>query len=55
MDHEMGYFILLAILAIPAGLVCGIVLAIATGIIHEPTNAEAIAQSYGNSWKTLAN
>lgn len=52
MDQSMGYLILLAIAAIPAGLLGAFLLAMATGVIHEPTPIETVAHNYGLSWKT---
>jgi hypothetical protein len=49
----MGYLILLAIAAIPAGLLGTFLLAMATGVIHEPTAIETVAHNYGDSWKSL--
>ncbi|MCB9892869.1 MAG: hypothetical protein H6839_00300 [Planctomycetes bacterium] len=47
----MGYLVLLAVLAAPFGLLGLMLLAMATGVIHEPTPAEAVAHNYGQSWK----
>lgn len=52
MDQSMGYLILLAIAAVPAGLLGTFLLAMATGVIHEPTAIETVAHNYGLSWKT---
>ncbi|MCB9933885.1 MAG: hypothetical protein H6841_10740 [Planctomycetes bacterium] len=52
MDQPMGYIILLAIAAVPTGLFGMFLLAIATGVIHEPTAIETVAHNYGLSWKT---
>lgn len=55
MDKPMGYLILLAIAAIaaiPAGMFGTFLLAMATGVIHEPTAIETVAHNYGLSWKT---
>jgi len=52
MDQPVGYLILLAIAAIPAGLFGTFLLAMATGVIHEPTAIETVAHNYRLSWKT---
>lgn len=52
MDQPMGYIILLAIAAVPTGLLGTFLLAIATGVIHEPTPIQTVAHNYGLSWKT---
>jgi len=49
----MGYLILLAVAAVPAGLFGMFLLAIATGVIHEPTAIETVAHSYRDSWKSV--
>jgi hypothetical protein len=52
MEHDMGYVVLLALLAAPLAVVWFFILAIATGLIHEPTPAESVAQNYAISWKS---
>jgi hypothetical protein len=52
MEHDMGYVVLL-LLAAPLAVVWLFILAIATGLIHEPTAAESVAHNYGTSWKTV--
>lgn len=53
MDQSMGYLILLAVAAVPAGLFGMFLLAIATGVIHEPTPIESVANNYAASWKSF--
>ena len=48
----MGYFILLGMLALPFIAIWCFMLAIATGIFHEPTEAESIAHNYQLSWRS---
>jgi hypothetical protein len=55
MEHEMGYCLLLALLAVPLAVVSFFILAIATGLIHEPTSAESAARNYAASWKSAIN
>ena len=48
----MGYFVLLGLIALPFIALWCIMLAIATGLFHERTDAESIAQNYQLSWKS---
>jgi hypothetical protein len=51
METGMGYIVLL-LLAVPFVVGSGFILAIATGLIHEPTGTESVAYCYGQSWKS---
>jgi hypothetical protein len=51
MDHDMGYLVLL-VLAVPFAVGAGFMVAIATGVFHEPSPAEEAASNYRTSWKS---
>lgn len=53
MEPDMGYLILFALLAVPLLTVGAFLLAMAAGLIHEPTPAESAARNYATSWKQL--
>jgi hypothetical protein len=49
----MGYIILVALIALPLGVVGTFLLLLITGVIHEPAGAEAAALGYRHSWRAL--
>jgi hypothetical protein len=52
MDIGMGY-VLLALLVAPMALLWLFILAIVTGLLHEPTAVQTVAQAYRQSWKSI--